>query len=294
MESYERYLREVRGVTLGTARVYGREVSLFLEWKYDSGPMEVSNLKLSNLFEFVLARSKQCQGHTIKNVTSALRSFLGFLHLQGQVDSELAKAVPTVAHWRLAELPKSLTEAQLDQLLRSFDHEMTTGRRDYAITLCLAQLGLRAGEVANLSLDDIDWRESTITIRTGKARRSTVLPLPMRLGRAIVCYLREGRPPTSIRQVFVSHRRPVVDALSSSAVRMVVRRAFERAGLEVPSRGTHVLRRTAATRLVQSGATLKEVADVLRHRSFDTTVLYTKVDLPSLASVALPWPEVIL
>jgi integrase/recombinase XerD len=292
VEPYVRYLREVRGVTSGTTGVYERQIHPFLEWKYGGGPIEITNLEVGDVFEFVLARSKHCHSHTMKNVTSALRSFLRFLHLHGQIDSKLVQAVPTVAHWRLAELPESLTEAQLDQLLHSFDQQTATGRRDYAMALCLAQLGLRAGEVADLSLDDLDWRTGRVTIQGGKSRRSAVLPLPATVGRAIVSYLRRGRPQPSVRQIFVRHQQPVGTTLTSSTVRAAIRRAFERAQLEVPSRGTHVLRHRAATHLVQSGASLKEVADVLRHRSLDTTMLYTKVDLPTLSSVALPWPEV--
>jgi site-specific recombinase XerD len=158
------------------------------------------------------------------------------------------------------------------------------------MTLCMAQMGLRAGEVAALSLDDIDWRAGTLRLARGKERRTSVLPLPAKVGRAMVSYLRNGRPPTRARRVFVRHRAPLGEPLTSSSVTAVLRCAFVRAGL--PSQGAHVLRHTAATRMVRAGASLKEVADVLRHRSIDTVMIYTKLDLTTLAEVAQPWPEV--
>ncbi len=160
------------------------------------------------------------------------------------------------------------------------------------MTLCLAQMGLRAGEVAALSLDDIDWRAGTLRLARAKERRASVLPLPAQVGRALVSYLRNGRPPTRGRQVFVRRRAPRGEPITSSSVSAVVRRAFTRARIDVPIRGAHVLRHTAATRMVRGGASLKEVADILRHRSLDTVMIYTKLDLPTLAEVAQPWPEV--
>jgi integrase len=160
------------------------------------------------------------------------------------------------------------------------------------MTLCLAQMGLRAGEVAALSLDDIDWRAGTLQLGRAKERRTSTLPLPACVGRAVVSYLRDGRPRTPRRQVFVRHRAPIGEPITSSAVSAVVRRAFVRARLDVAFRGAHVLRHTAATRMVRAGASLKEVADVLRHRSLDTVMIYTKLDLPALAEVVQPWPEV--
>jgi len=157
---------------------------------------------------------------------------------------------------------------------------------------CLAYLGLRAGEVAQLSIDDIDWRAGTLCIPRGKTRRASVLPLLAKIGQALVSYLRAGRPKTSERRIFVRHLIPKGAAINSGVVRNATRRAFERSGLNVPSRGTHVLRHTAGTLMIQWGATLKEIADVLRHRNINTTMIYAKVDIPTLASVSMPWPEV--
>jgi integrase len=156
----------------------------------------------------------------------------------------------------------------------------------------MAGLGLRACEVAALSLDDLDWRVGTLRVSRGKERRASVLPLPARVGRALVGYLRHGRPHTDDRHVFVRHQLPVGQPLGSAAVKTAVRLAFIRARLTVPFKGAHVLRHTAATRMVRAGASLKQVADVLRHRCLETTAIYAKVDLAKLAEVALPWPKV--
>jgi integrase len=156
----------------------------------------------------------------------------------------------------------------------------------------MAQLGLRASDVAGLTLDDIDWRAGTLRLLVAKERRASVLPLPRSVGRAIVVYLRRGRPRTQDRHVFVRHALPLGQPIGADVVRTAIRRAFGRAQVSAPSQGTHTLRHTAATRMVRAGASLKQVADVLRHRSLNTVMIYTKVDLPRLAEVALPWPEV--
>jgi len=218
----------------------------------------------------------------------SLRTFLRFLQLQGDVRAELIRAVPSPPDWSLASLPPSLSETDLERFWASFDRRTPVGRRDYAMARSLADLGLRCQEVANLHLDDIDWRDGTVRLSESKSRRVKRLPLPQITGAALVDYLGHGRPATSSRSVFVLHRAPRGQAATNTTVRGAIRRAFERAGL--PWSGTHILRHTAATRMVQGGASLKEVADVLGHRSIDTTLIYTKVDLPQLSRVALPWP----
>ena len=229
---------------------------------------------------------------TAKAVRTALRSLIRFAQLGGLCDGRLVFAVPRIAQWKRAQLPRALSDQELALLLNAFDRSTAIGRRDYVITLCLAQLGLRAGEVAALSLDDFDWRSGTLRLVGGKERRASVLPLPRPLGQALVNYLRKDRPPTRSRRVFVRNRAPFDKPLASNGVSAIVGRAFARARLGVAIKGAHVLRHTAATRMVCAGASLKEVADVLRHRSLETTMIYTKLDLPTLAAVAHPWPEV--
>ncbi|HUS30733.1 MAG TPA: tyrosine-type recombinase/integrase, partial [Kofleriaceae bacterium] len=198
--------------------------------------MDLGKLTPRDLIEFVTERAKHCKPGTAKLVATALRSFLRFLQMSGIGDARLVAAVPIVPNWKLARLPKILTSAQLRSLLRAFDQSSATGRRDYAMVLCLAQMGLRAHEVAQLALDDIDWRAGTLRIAIGKSRRESMLPLPVTVGRGLVAYLRDGRPAEAGRNVFVRHRVCVGKPLTSSAVCSAIRRAFERAQIAVPSK----------------------------------------------------------
>lgn len=209
--------------------------------------------------------------------------------LSGITTTALCAAIPRVALWRFASVPPGLSTDELVCLFAACDRTTATGRRDYAMMRCLADLGLRGAEVAHLTFDDIDWAAGTLTIH-GKSRRADVLPLPHATGRAIVAYVRDGRPKTTRREVFVRHRPPYERPTTPGIVRNAVRYAAARCGLTGRVSGPHVLRHTLATRLVQRGSRLKDVADLLRHRSIDTTTIYAKVDLPALATVALPWP----
>jgi integrase len=203
----------------------------------------------------------------------------------------LVAAVPHIPSWRLDHVPRTLTDEQLRQFLACFDRSTPTGHRNYAMALCQVDLGLRVSEVSALDIEDVDWREATLRIVGGKAGRTRVLPLTKGVGRAIATYLRNGRPATLCRRLFVRHTVPVGTAIGTELIRGTVRHAFAQIEGCAHWTGTHVLRHTAATRLQRHGATLKEVADLLGHRCIDTTAIYTKVDLPTLATVALPWPE---
>ncbi len=269
-----------------------RDTRLLLEQACGRGSLDLSRLDVATLRAFVRGRAACCSPRTARRSAVAARSFLRFLHLRGLADGTLADAVPTVRDARRSGLPRSLSASQLRQLLAAVPRSRPAGMRDLAMLLCLAHLGLRAKEVARLRLDDIDWSAGTIAISVSKGRRASVLPLPRRVGRAIAAYLRRGRPPTWHRFVFVRHLAPVGTPLSSASVTHAVARAFERAAVAAPSRGAHALRHTAATSMVRAGASLKAVADVLRHRSIDTTAIYTAVDVRRLREVALPWPEV--
>ena len=247
-------------------------------------------LTARDMIGFVESHAVSWKPKTTKLLATTLRNFLRCMHVRGLCDERLVCAVPTIPEWTLARVPKVLTEEQLHALLDAFDRQTAIGRRDYAIALCLCHLALRADEVAGLRIDHFDWRSGAVQI-VGKSRRACLLPLPASVGRAVAQYLRRGRPKTSARHVFVQHSVPAGSRIDANAVRALIRRAFERTGLQVPSKGTHALRHTAATRMVRAGASLKELADVLRHRSLDTTAIYTKVDLPRLSEGALPWPE---
>jgi integrase/recombinase XerD len=288
LEAYCRYLVLERGVTRKTADGYRYSVGPFVAGRVRGGGLDLAGLTSGDVTRFVLGA---CRGRAVgsaKLIVTALRSLLNWLHVSGVVPVSLAGAVPAVAGWRLSGLPKGLEPDQLRRLLGSCDRRRATGRRDYAIVLMLARLGVRAGEVAALGLDDIDWRAGEIVVR-GKGDRVERLPLPADVGAAIAGYLKRGRPATAQgRSVFVRVRAPH-DAVTSQVVTTVVFEAGRRAGL-----GTiraHRLRHTAATAMLRAGTPLPEVGQVLRHRSTHTTALYAKVDRGALQVLARPWPS---
>ncbi len=294
IEAYKCHQRRTRGLREQTLRGYERFIHLLVRAALGDDPIVPTRLSPTDVMEFFASMTERFSPRSMKTVRTALRSFLRFLRIEGLCDERLEAAIPAVAHWRLSTLPRYLSDHQVQQLLASFDTSTPFGRRDRAIVLCLATLGLRPREVAELRLEDIDWRSGTVRLLTRKTRRGAVLPLPRVAGRAIVAYLRGARPITDERRVFVqllgSHRG---EPISSNAVSAVVVRALRRAGIEAPLAGAYVLRHTVASRMVQRGASLKEVADFLGHRSLDSATIYAKLDLPALREVALPWPEVI-
>jgi len=291
VERFETHLRDVCGMAATTRDHYCRVVRSFLEATCGAGPRDVSLLAPRDLIEYVSDYAARVSPGTARQAATILRAFLRSLHLQGLCHARLVAAVPSIPYWKLASIPKLLTEDELDRLLGAFDRSTGVGRRDYAIALCLSRLGMRSCEVAELHLDDIDWRHGTLRINGGKRRRAHVLPLPAGVGRAIVAYLKKGRPRSTRRAIFL-RRRPPHEAMLSRDIQAVIRIAHERGRVGSPYKGTHVLRHTAATRMLRGGASLKQISDVLGHASIDTTAIYAKVDLDRLAGVALPWPEV--
>lgn len=286
-----KHLVETCGVALET-RVYRlRYVREFLTAQYGSGPVNAEHLQPDEIMSFLAERVRDCTAGTAKVIASSVRSYLKFLVLRGISSNRMVAAVPTIPGWRMSSLPKVLSPAELDQFLSSFDVSTPSGCRDHAIALCLAELGLRTCEVAALRLDDIGWREGTLRIASRKSRER-ILPLTPRVGSAIADYLKRGRPVSSERMVFLRHSVPAGVPVTCHIVRGIVRRACARVGILPPRDGPHTFRHTLATRMVQSGAPLTEVADVLGHQTIDTTAIYTKVDLTSLTEVARPWPEV--
>jgi site-specific recombinase XerD len=218
--------------------------------------------------------------------------FLRFLIAEGRCAAGLDAAIPTVAHWRLAPLPRYLSPEDVERLIVSCDQASAVGWRDRAILLLLARLGLRARDIAHLRLSDIDWEGASIQV-CGKGRRHARLPLSQEVGQAIVAYLKKGRPRTNADTVFFSSRAPRRPFASNCAISEIVKRALHRAGVVRPSRGAaHLLRHSLATSLLRRGTSLQDIAAILRHRSTETTLIYAKVDIPSLRQIAQPWPEV--
>jgi integrase/recombinase XerD len=293
IDAYMQHYRRVKGLRNTTLHGYERLVRLFARASLGDDPNNPMRLRPPDVTRFITSMSGRFSAHSMKVVRTALRSFLSFLRMEGLSDGRLEAAIPSVARWRLSTLPRCLSDEQLKQVVASFKLRTPCAFRDRAIVSCLLTLGLRPGEVAALHLDDVDWRQGTIRLRTRKTGRGAVLPLPRNAGRAIVDYLRQERPRTDERRLFVQHLGGRIGApISRHVVSSAVVRALRRAGIDSPIAGAYVFRHTLASRMVRRGASLKEVADVLGHRCLDSTRIYAKLDVTSLREVALPWPEV--
>lgn len=285
VQEYRTYLRVERGLaeaTIHARTVFAKEFAVSerprLDWR---------RLTARDVASYVRRRCRRASVPTCKHTVVELRSLLRFLYVQGRTPHDLTSAVPAVAGWRLSGLPRALGAGQIRTLLRSFDGS-PLGLRDAAIVRLLLRLGLRAAEVAALDLDDVDWRSGELTVR-GKGHRDTRLPLPHEVGRALAAYLQRGRPRASTRSLFLRSHAPHT-RIRPGAVSHLAQTALRRAG--IAAGGSHLLRHTAATELLRAGASLVEIAHVLRHSHVDTTAIYAKVDVASLASLARPWPEV--
>lgn len=289
-QDFERDLRHERGVAEPSIRLYGYAVGRFLEQVFGLDDVRLDALTGADVVRFVQTEAARLKhAKRAKVMTSALRSFLQYGRYRGDIVTDLHTGVPTVANWSMAGIPRTISASQVRNLLDACDRRNPVGRRDYAMLLLLARLGLRAGEVVELRLDDIDWDEGAIRIR-GPAQRCDRLPLPADVGAALAEYLRDGRPDCSVRNVFVRSRAPRRALRGPSAVSCVVCRALRRAGIDSPFKGAHLLRHTLATQMLGRGASLAEIGQILRHRSPQTTTIYAKVDLDSLRALALPWP----
>jgi site-specific recombinase XerD len=281
---------KARGSAESTASLYSRQLKPFLQGIYRDGSFAFHEISAKRVEAFVAHKATTHKSKTVKSYCSSLRAFFRFLRLRGETQLSLEDAVPTVPDWKLSSIPKYLREEQLAAFMSSFQ-KTPVGLRDRAMALLMATAGLRAGEVANLKIEDIDWRKSSIRLDKTKSGRTDYLPLVSTAGKALVAYL-QRRPRSVERHVFVTHVTPVGQPLTSSAVSMATRRAFMRCFPGEPSRGAHVLRHTLATGMLEKGATFKEIADILRHKHIETTAIYAKVDIQGLKHAVLPWPEV--
>lgn len=287
LEGFGVYLRRERGLVEGTVRFYVHVARLLVEGRTRAGGTDLAGLNAHDVTAFT---ARVCDGRGLsscRQAVSALRSFLRYLRLEGVVDVALDDAVLSVAGWD-PSLPRAISTQDVVRLLASCDRRRAIGRRDYAILLLLARLGLRGGEVVAMELGDIDWRAGEVLVR-GKGRRHERLPLPAEVGEAVAAYLRRGRPRTAeSRRVFLRTVAPIDGFADTGALRGVLARACARAGLAyVPP---HRLRHTAATEMLRAGAALAEIGQVLRHRSSVTTSAYAKVDHDQLRLIARPWP----
>src|SRR5712691_745596 len=286
---YLDHLRAARGLCSRSIEVYSPFVRAFVAAQ--RLPERVAALDASAVRGYLLDCSRSRSVSFVRLLTAALRSFLRFFFLDGATAADLSTAVPPVRRWRFAAVPPFLTAEEVERVIAATDRSTSGGRRALAILLLLARLGLRAGEIVALELDDIRWDVGEIVVR-GKGRVHDRLPLLDDVGEALALYLREARGPSASRRVFLRRCAPHVGLSGPTAVCVVAREALRRAGLRPTGRvGAHVFRHSLATRMIRRGASLGEISQVLRHRSIDTTQLYAKVEFEALRGVALPWPS---
>jgi len=288
-QAFERYLGEERALSGATLRNYIPFVRNFLEDCFGSGQATLKRLCAGDVVRFVQRQALRLQPKRAKLMTTAFRSFLQYARYRGDVKLDLAAAVAPVANWSMTSIPRAIPADQVKRLLSSISRRSAIGRRDYAILLLLARLGLRSSEVVFLELDDIDWKVGRLSVR-GKRGLRTELPLPTDVGRAIVAYLRHGRPRSTSRRVFLRARAPIRGFQSPAAIGSVVEHRLNFAGINAPTKGAHQFRHGLATQMLRHGASLAEIGEVLGHRHPQTTTIYAKVDLDALRTLALPWP----
>ena len=286
--AYERFLLEERN--LATQTIVHRRLTArrFLCEKFGGSPLNLSKLRAPDVTGFVQRHARDHGPFYARHLTTGMRLFLRYLHYKGLTDTDLSLAVPAVARWSLSTLPKHLPAAQVRRILRHCNRSTALGRRNYAILLLLARLGLRAGEVVRLNLEDVDWENGLITVY-GKGKWAQ-LPLPADVARAIACHLHRDRPRCACRRLFIRDYAPVGGFNRNASISKIVKCSLEKAGIVSARKGAHLLRHSLATDMLRKGASLDEIGEVLRHRSPDTTAIYAKVDLDSLRTLALPWP----
>ncbi len=291
VEEYSAYLLSERGLASTSGVVYAAITHRFLTRTCPRGRLDLKALTAQQIRDFATHEARKFgTSKAASLLTCVVRSFLRFVHFRGYVDRSLIGAVPAVAHWSMAPIPRALPIKAVSRVLaESRSRRTPCGLRDRAILLLLARLGLRAREVMLLELDDIDWETACIHV-CGKGRQERPLPLPHDVGEAIATYLRNGRPASSCRHVFLRTRAPWRAVANSSSISAIVGRALKRAQVKSATQGAHQFRHSLATNMLRRGASLTEIGQVMRHRDPNTTRLYAKVDLGALREVALPWP----
>jgi site-specific recombinase XerD len=283
-------LREDRALAEATIINYVPFIEKFLKDRFSDGQAKLSHLTAGDVVRFVQRQAPRLHIKRAKLMTTALRSFFQYARFRGEVTLDLAAAVPIVANWSMTSIPRAIAPAQIRQLLASIDRPTAMGRRDYAIVLLLARLGLRSGEVVSLELDDIDWRAGRLSVHGKRGQRSE-MPIPTDVGKAIAVYLQHGRPPSTSRRVFLRTKAPIRGFQGPSGVGSMITHRLKRAGIDSPTHGAHQFRHGLATEMLRQGASLAEIGAVLGHRHPDTTRIYSKVDLKALHTLAQPWPE---
>ena len=288
-ERYRRHLLDDQGLAESTVVNYTWHVQKFLSEQFGAGAVNLISLQAQDAITFIRHTARDHSTRHAQLLVAALRSFFRFLHYQGEIETDLAPALPKVANWALSSLPKYISAGAVQRVLDECDRQTAVGRRNYAVLLLLARLGMRGCEVLRLNLEDIDWHNARIIIRASKGAGWTQLPLTAEVGEAIARYLRHDRPRCDCRRVFLRARAPYVSLSHTAAITSLVRRALKKAGIESARKGGHLFRHSLATDI---GASLNEIGELLRHRSPNSTAVYAKVELTALRPLALSWPGV--
>lgn len=290
LAAFDEHLHRTRGLGAGTRRNYARYAGVFLVAVFPDDALALDEVEAAQVTAFVGGLSARYQARTVEQAASALRVFFRFLCAQGWCDTRLADVVPMVPR-RQSGLVRHLDPGALEQLLASLASASARDLRDRALILMMSRLGLRSGEVTQLRLHDIDWRNAAVRVRARKTGHGAVLPLTVEVGSALADYLQHGRPHIGAREVFVLHRLRIGAPISTSIVGRAVQRALDNAGIDAPTRGGNLLRHSLATELLAGGASLLQIADLLGHSSLATTRIYAAVDIGRLREIALPWPQ---
>lgn len=288
LDAFDAYMRDVAGLAENTRRQRGLIVGRFLAHTFGADAVIVSKIDTAAVRQFVLGKGRDWGAGAVRVAGSSIGGYLKYRQMSGDDVGKLLRAIPHAAHWRLASLPETLSPAQIDALLASFNADLPSRRRAYAMVRCATDLGLRCAEVVKLRIEDINWQNGTITIARSKTHFTDSLPLPKATGEAIADYLKHERPETANRAIFVRHVAPYDRPVQAGVAKRAVIAAFRRCGWDRCD--PHVLRHSVASRLLREGTPMKHIADILRHRSLDTSKIYTKIDLDRLSAVALPWP----
>jgi integrase/recombinase XerD len=288
-DDFRQHLIQWRGLSPSTLDCYQRCISRFLRACFADGPVRFDRLTASDVIDFIQHHARGYGFSRGRQGVTALRAFFKYLLQRSKIAIDLSTSVPRLAYWSLAKLPVFLRGEQVAQILKRTARTTVTGRRDYAILLLLARLGLRAGEVASLRLDDLNWEQGSLTIRS-KGGRWARMPIPQDVGEAIIDYLANGRTSSADRRLFLRAHAPRTGFRNATSISIIASKALVRARIDHPRGGAHIFRHSLATEMLRRGSSLAQIGDVLRHQHPDTTRIYAKVDVSALRELAMPWP----
>jgi integrase/recombinase XerD len=290
LADFENHLDHVAGCASGSRSNYLHYARRLLQDLFGDTEVEWSRLTGDIVTEFVRRQAAKLRPSACGQPVTAIRSLIRFLASKGAVPAGLQGAVPPVRTWRHSSIPRTISAHEVERVLAACDAESKYGLRERAIVLLLARLGIRAGEVIRLRIDDVDWVRGCVLVRAGKTHRERSLPLTQEVGDALAVYLRQARPVSMHRELFLRWRPPFHPLCRSVSICALVQKVLKRAGISVHRPGAHTFRHTLATGMAINGIGFKAIADVLGHGSIASTEIYAKLDLRSLSEVAMPWP----